>query len=118
MIEESRKTYDSLYGEDPERSFVDLGTVNVMGVGHGMAVHADNPPSLMHGIDTPHGLVLYLNDDYEGGEIYYPKLGIAIKPEAGSLVIHPGTVQYAHGVIPVTSGIRYATTAFSKKPIA
>lgn len=117
MVTESKRIYESLYGEDPDRTFIELGTVNVMGVGNGMDVHADNPPSLAHGIDTPHGLVLYLNDDYEGGEIYYPKFNIAIKPEAGSLVIHPGTIQYSHGVSPVISGTRYATTAFSKKKL-
>lgn len=115
--ENSIKIYEELYEVDPDRTYIDLGTINVMGAGIGMEVHADNPPSLAQGVDTPHGLVLYLNDDYEGGEIYYSKLGIAIKPEAGSLVIHPGTIEYSHGVTPVVSGTRYATTAFSKKPL-
>jgi hypothetical protein len=113
----SIRIYEELYGVDQNRTYIDLGTINVMGAGIGMKVHADNPPSLAQGIDTPHGLVLYLNEDYLGGEIYYSKLGIVIKPEAGSLVIHPGTIEYSHGVIPVVSGTRYATTAFSKKPV-
>lgn len=115
IVERSTSIYESLYGIDPGISYINLGTVNVMGEGIGMEVHADNPPSLAQGIDTPHGMVLYLNDDYQGGEIYYPNLKIAIKPKAGSLVIHPGNVYYSHGVLPVTSGTRYATTAFTKK---
>jgi len=111
------KVYEELYGYDEEVTYLYLGTINGMGVGKDMAVHADNIPSLAVNVDTPHGIVLYLNDDYEGGELYYPDLKLAIKPEAGSLVIHPGTVEYAHGVAPVTSGMRYATTAFTKKKL-
>lgn len=110
-----RALYEDLYGVDPDRSYLEFGTVNVMGKGKGMGVHFDNGPSMTQNIDTPHGLVLYLNDTYKGGEIYYSNLGIALKPEAGSLVIHPGNKEYAHGVMPVLSGTRYATTAFTKK---
>lgn len=30
--------------------------------------------------------VFYLNDDFEGGETYFPKLGVNIKPKAGSFL--------------------------------
>lgn len=112
------RLYEELYGHDPLVSYIYLGTINGMGVGRGMAVHADNTPGLTGNVDTPHGMVLYINDDYEGGELYYPELRIVMKPAAGDLVIHPGTPEYAHGVSPVTSGMRYATTAFSKKPLS
>lgn len=109
--------YEKLYGANAERYFIYFGTVNVMKPGGDMNPHADEEPSLTQNIATPHGLVLYINDDYEGGEIYYPNLQLAIKPKAGSLVIHPGNSTYLHGVSPVTAGIRYVTTAFSKAPL-
>jgi hypothetical protein len=109
--------YQELYGYDQEITYLYLGTINGMGVGKGMAIHVDNVPSLAINVDTPHGMILYINDDYEGGELYYPDLKLAIKPEAGSLVIHPGNAEYVHGVAPVTSGMRYATTAFTKKKL-
>jgi hypothetical protein len=59
-----------------------------------------------------YGAVLYLNDDYEGGEIYYPNVNIKIKPQCGDLVIHPTDLKYSHGVKTVKNGIRYCTTTF------
>lgn len=52
--------------------------------------------------------VVYLNDDYEGGEIYFPNQDVEIKPSAGDMVIFPGGGhEYMHGVKPVISGRRY-----------
>lgn len=50
--------------------------------------------------------MIYLNDDYEGGEIVFEELGMSIKPKAGSSIIFPG--QYFHEVKKVVSGQRYA----------
>jgi predicted 2-oxoglutarate/Fe(II)-dependent dioxygenase YbiX len=50
-------------------------------------------------------LIAYLNDDYEGGEIYYPELDLKIKPKALDVIVHPGTIK--HEVKPVTNGKRY-----------
>lgn len=59
--------------------------------------------------------VLYLNDDYSGGELFFPKLNLEVKPEPGSLVIFPGTELYEHGVRPVKEGpIRYVIPVFIK----
>ena len=117
IIERSISIYEDKYGKDPDINFINLGTVVTRRPGSSLNVHADDAPGLDKDVTTPHGMILYLNDDYEGGEIYYPDLKIAIKPETGSLVIHPGTADYAHGVVPVESGIRYVTTAFTKKKI-
>lgn len=57
--------------------------------------------------NTVYGLVVYINDDYEGGEIYYTHQGISHKPKAGDLVIHSSEEKCRHGVKPVTSGVRY-----------
>lgn len=53
------------------------------------------------------GTVIYFND-FDGGEIYYPKQNIEIKPKKGDLIIH-GTEEFcAHGVKPVKSAKRYS----------
>jgi hypothetical protein len=49
---------------------------------------------------------LYLTDDFEGGELYFPNLGVEIKPKAGQLVLFPGGHEYSHGVKEITSGKR------------
>lgn len=58
------------------------------------------------------GCVLYLNDDYDGGEIYFPNQNIEIKPKPNTLVFFPGTLEFLHGVNPITKGIRYTLTSF------
>jgi hypothetical protein len=58
------------------------------------------------------GCVYYLNDDYEGGEIYFPNQNIELKPKANTLVFFPGTLEYLHGVKKITNGIRYTLTSF------
>jgi hypothetical protein len=60
------------------------------------------------------GVVIYLNDDFEGGEIYYPKVKIEIKPVANALLIHPANMIYRHGVKPVTNGSRYSLAGFAR----
>lgn len=52
--------------------------------------------------------ILYLNDDYEGGEIEFVNFGISIKPKAGMLVIFPANYAYQHIAHPVKSGTKYA----------
>jgi hypothetical protein len=53
-------------------------------------------------------VLLYLNDDYTGGEITFKQSGVTIKPEAGSLVFFPSNFLYVHEVEPVIKGPRYA----------
>jgi predicted 2-oxoglutarate/Fe(II)-dependent dioxygenase YbiX len=56
--------------------------------------------------------VLYLNDDYVGGEIHWPHKGMEIKPRPGMLAIFPGTYEFLHGVREVTEGVRYTLPSF------
>lgn len=58
------------------------------------------------------GSVLYLNDNFSGGETYYVHHDKEIKPKAGSLVIHPGDESHRHGVRATTNGIRYTLSSF------
>jgi len=53
-------------------------------------------------------LVGYPNDDYEGGELTFPKFNISIKPQAGDLYIFPSTYIFSHVAEPVISGIKYS----------
>lgn len=55
---------------------------------------------------------LYWNTDFEGGEICFKNPDIAIKPEAGMLLMFPCTEQYSHEVKPITQGERRTTSHF------
>jgi hypothetical protein len=52
--------------------------------------------------------VAYLNDNYVGGEIYFPQVDVEIKPEAGSVIFFPSNFVFSHTVKPITNGFRYA----------
>lgn len=56
--------------------------------------------------------MLYLNDNFEGGEIYFPVHEVTIKPKPGMLVLFSGDPTMPHGINQITSGTRYVNTAF------
>lgn len=56
--------------------------------------------------------LFYINDDYEGGELYFPNQGIQFKPKRGAAYFFPGDLNYIHGVTEITSGIRYTCPFF------
>jgi hypothetical protein len=56
--------------------------------------------------------IIYLNDDYEGGELYFPNQGIQFKPKKGAVYFFPGDMNYVHGVTVLDSGIRYTCPFF------
>lgn len=57
--------------------------------------------------------VIYFNDDYNGGELDFPKQGVTFKPSAGSLVIFNSDPEFVHGVKEIELGPnRYAATCF------
>jgi 2OG-Fe(II) oxygenase superfamily len=56
--------------------------------------------------------LFYINDDYVGGELYFPNQGIQFKPKAGAAYFFPGDMNYIHGVTPIESGIRYTVPFF------
>lgn len=63
-------------------------------------------------IDYDINSLFYYNDDFEGGDLYYPQHDITVRPRPGLAVIHPGDVNYLHGVTMITSGYRYTTPSF------
>lgn len=77
--------------------------------GQHFAVHSDSGFSYNCTVSS----VMYLNDDYEGGELWFPFLDLTYKPKAGDIVIFPSTYIYAHASKPITSGVKYsAVTMF------
>jgi hypothetical protein len=72
-----------------------------------MFIHIDNQSHMEYPIFW--GSVTYINDDYEGGEIYYPDYGYWYKPKAGSTVFHSGNTK--HGVKKVTAGDRFCAAS-------
>lgn len=63
--------------------------------------------TMTRGINRDITAVVYLNDDYSGGEIHFDFFDLSIKPKAGDILLYPATWKYLHGVNKVI-GDRYA----------
>lgn len=57
-------------------------------------------------------ILLYLNDDYEGGQIEFTQLGLTLKPKKGMLLAFPSYLEFEHKVHPVTKGTRYTIVSW------
>lgn len=59
--------------------------------------------------------ILYLNDDYVAGELFFTNKNLELRPKPGTLVVFPGTDEFNHGVKHVGAGpIRYVIVGFIK----
>lgn len=56
--------------------------------------------------------LLYLNSDFDGGELSFPSLGIRIRPTAGLLIGFPSHHGFVHAVDPVKQGRRYSVACW------
>ena len=62
--------------------------------------------------DLEHSYVIYYNDDYENGELYFPNYDLKIKPEAGSVVMFKSSdPENDHEALPA-NGYKYITPHF------
>lgn len=80
-----------------------------------MPPHADNCEPDGKPNDVPwrdYGAVIYVNDDYEGGELYFTKLDMVLRPKAGMLAAFPATLSHEHAVLKVAKGERVTLPAF------
>lgn len=57
--------------------------------------------------------IVYLNDDFEGGQTYFEE-GTTFKPKTGRGLFFDGQY-YRHGVKPIEENIRYVVAAWYKK---
>jgi len=83
--------------------------------GVNMPAHADNA----NPDGSPHGMawrnfssIVYLNDDYDGGELYFTALDRYLKPKAGMLVAFTAGFHHEHSVLKVTRGERFTMPGF------
>jgi hypothetical protein len=80
------------------------------GVGQKFTNHIDDHPDYHRRMST----VYYLNDNYTGGEINFPRFNITYKPKANQMIVFPSTYVYNHSVSEVTEGTRYAVVSWMK----
>ncbi len=57
-------------------------------------------------------LLVYLNENYQGGELEFKYLNFRLKPGAGMLLAFPSDWRYAHAALPVAEGVKYSIVSF------
>jgi len=100
--------YKNVYGI----TFSNHQNYEVLRYGNGQMFknHIDDHEAFHRRIST----VYYLNDNYEGGEINFPRFNISYKPKANEFLIFPSTYVYNHSISEVTNGTRYAVVSWIK----
>lgn len=84
--------------------------VKYEGKGQEFKIHADHGPHY----NTTVSIVVYLNDNYEGGEIHFPRLDKLIyTPKAGDIAVFPSNYIYEHASLPMKSGTKYCIVIMS-----
>ncbi len=80
-----------------------------------LGVHADN--SSLNG--TPSiapwrewASVIYLNDDFQGGETFFPDFDYQVNPVPGRIIIFPCDLDHKHGVHKIIGGDRKTLNSF------
>ncbi len=107
-----RRLNQAVVNADNNLELSGLATLQRMQAGVELKAHTDQDtdPSIRY------ATILYINDDYVDGELFFKNFDLKIKPKKGSLLIFPGTNEFHHGVIPVGEGpIRYVLVGFVKE---
>lgn len=117
---QGHKEYDIFYKrlseivEDSDSSLMlsGLATIQRMQAGVALTSHTDQhtDPSIRY------ATIVYINDDYVDGELFFSNLDISLRPKPGDLLFFPGDEKHEHGVKPVGEGpIRYVIVGFIKE---
>lgn len=97
---------------DQQLELSGLATIQRMQPGVDLKSHTDQhtDPSIRY------ATIIYINDDYNNGELFFKNLDLKLRPKPKSLLIFPGNEQYEHGVETVSDGsIRYVLVGFIKE---
>lgn len=97
---------------DPALILSGLATIQRMQPGVELKSHTDQhtDPSIRY------ATIIYINDDYVDGELFFPKLDISLRPKPGDMLFFPGDEKHEHGVKHVGEGpIRYVIVGFIKE---
>ena len=103
------KRVEEIFSFSSDLLFDGVGTIQRQYDGEKLVEHVDNhaDPSISHAV------IMYINDDYSGGELFFSNLKIQMTPPAKSMVIFPSGEEYLHGVnAPGPGPERYVLPSF------
>lgn len=96
----------------PSLELSGLATIQRMQPGVELKSHTDQhtDPSIHY------ATIIYINDDYVAGELFFNNLDISLRPKPGDMLFFPGNEKHEHGVRHVGEGpIRYVIVGFVKE---
>lgn len=99
-------SYANLYGIKNNASFSSMESVQLLHYSTDQGfynAHVDSGPGMTRIFSS----ILYLNNVDDGGETYFNKLNIEIKPKTGRLVIFPADFVYMHEARPPKSNDKF-----------
>jgi Rps23 Pro-64 3,4-dihydroxylase Tpa1-like proline 4-hydroxylase len=71
--------------------------------------HIDNGPMTKR----IHSCIIYLNDDYEGGETKFKRQDLIFKGKIGDIIFFPSCFTHPHEAMEVISGLKYTAVIWS-----
>lgn len=98
--------YGNMYGMQNDAPFSNMEYLQLLHYSTGEGFykpHADSGP----GAQRIFSALLYLNDVEEGGETYFEKFDVKIKPKAGRLALFPSNYVYGHEARPPKSNDKF-----------
>lgn len=106
IIERCKEQISKSYGIAKEKIQAKATDLNVVKWTPGtyLKLHVDD---LGYVTDNHLPVLIYLNNEYEGGEISFELHNLSIKPNTGDFIVFPGNLHYPHEVKKVLSGLRY-----------
>jgi hypothetical protein len=104
LVYGATSSYSQTFARDSMFYFVEGFNLLKYQTGQEYKAHYDGPTS-SHRFISP---ILYINDDYTGGELEFVFQNLKIKPSAGMLALFPSNYAYSHIAHPVKTGTKYA----------
>ena len=83
--------------------------VKYEGAGTQFRIHADHGPTYVATVSA----VIYLNDNYQGGELWFPRFGVDLKPKQGDIAVFPSNFIYEHASKEMIEGTKYSVVVMT-----
>jgi hypothetical protein len=108
LIHSSIQSYVDIFQIDQQIYDVEPYSLLKYSGGQECKSHYDGPTETARCVSA----IVYLNNDYTGGELEFTNFGIKIRPEPGMLILFPSNYAYTHIAHPVETGTKYAVVTW------
>ncbi len=81
---------------------------------HADGEHFNSATGMWHKVlDRDASLLLYLNQEFSGGELSFAQFNYRYQPIRGDLLFFPANGHYAHQALPVSDGVRFVIVSWA-----